>query len=57
MFETALNNIAQAHSNDMITRNFFGHVNPDGDGPQQRATKAGITYGVGENVAMNLDLT
>lgn len=40
----------------MVARNFFGHVNPDGDGPQQRAKKAEITYGIGENVASNLDL-
>lgn len=40
----------------MVARNFFGHVNPNGDGPQQRASKAGITYGIGQNVANNLDL-
>lgn len=56
VFEAELNIIAQGHSNDMVARNFYGHVNPDGDGPQQRATKARITYGVGENVAYNLDL-
>jgi uncharacterized protein YkwD len=55
--DSALNGIAQGHSNDMVARNFFGHVNPDRNGPQERATLAGITYGVGENVAMNADLT
>ncbi len=56
VIDSVLNSLAQGHSNDMVVRNFFGHVNPDGDGPQQRATKANITYGVGENIAMNLDL-
>jgi len=31
--DTNLNNLAQAHSTDMINRNFFGHINPDGNGP------------------------
>lgn len=55
-FDNDLNNIAQAHSNDMINRNFFGHVNPDGDGPQQRAIKYGLYEGIGENVAYNYDI-
>jgi len=31
----------------MINRNFFGHINPDGDGPLQRANKAQIFGGIG----------
>jgi uncharacterized protein YkwD len=31
----------------MITRNFFGHINPDGNGPTQRAKLAGLNYSVG----------
>lgn len=45
--DVALNGIAQAHSVDMVNRNFFSHVNPDGLSPQQRATAAGFRYSVG----------
>ena len=51
-----LNNLAYAHSSDMIARNFYGHANPDGDRAQERATKPGLYYPVAENVAMGLDL-
>ncbi len=34
--------IAQAHSRDMATRDFFDHVNPDGKSPDDRAVAAGI---------------
>lgn len=54
--------IARAHSLDMGERNFFEHDNPDGDGPTERAQKAGIstrvdygsyyTVGIGENISM-----
>lgn len=45
--DVALNGLAQGHSNDMVKRNFFDHINPDGLGPQQRATAAGFNYSVG----------
>lgn len=32
-----LNKIAQDHSNDMARRNFFDHVNPDGERVGDRA--------------------
>jgi len=51
-----LDAIAQAHSQDMVSRGFFGHVNPDGDGPQERAAAAGWKGGVGENVAAHATL-
>ena len=31
---------ARAHSNDMLLRNFFNHVNPDGKAPQDRIAPA-----------------
>jgi uncharacterized protein YkwD len=31
---------ARDHSNDMLTRNFFNHVNPDGKAPQDRIAPA-----------------
>ena len=36
--------VAQAHSQDMVDRDFYGHVNPDGEGPNDRLREAGIEY-------------
>jgi uncharacterized protein YkwD len=36
--------VAEAHSQDMIDRNFYGHINPDGEGPNDRLREAGIEY-------------
>ena len=47
----SLNTMAQGHSVDMVTRNFFSHTNPSGQTPQDRATAFGFTYPVGENIA------
>ncbi|MCB9797115.1 MAG: CAP domain-containing protein [Alphaproteobacteria bacterium] len=42
---------ARLHSQDMAEREFFDHVNPDGDDPGDRATAAGYTWtSVGENI-------
>jgi len=44
--------VAYEHSVDMDVRNFFSHTNPDGDGPADRITMAGITWtAAGENIA------
>lgn len=40
---------AQAHSEDMVERDFYSHTNPDGEGPQDR-TATGC--GIGENLAV-----
>jgi len=55
-----INNIAREHSEDMITRAFFSHTNPDGDEPTDRGEKHGYdcrkdygsyyTYGLAENI-------
>ncbi len=46
--------VARAHSQDMATRGFFSHTNPDGSDPFERFAAAGITYSwAGENIAMN----
>ncbi|MEV7793284.1 CAP domain-containing protein [Streptomyces sp. NPDC087512] len=43
---------AQAHSSDMVARDFYAHTDPDGGGPWDRAVAAGATVGtVGENIA------
>jgi len=47
-----LNNLAQLYTEDMKKRNFFGHVNPDGETPDDRRKKAGIPTTVGENLAL-----
>lgn len=36
--------VAEAHSQDMVDRNFFSHVNPDGLGPGERLTNAGYNW-------------
>ena len=44
--------VAQAHSQDMVDRNYFSHVTPDGQTPWDRLAAAGITYSTaGENIA------
>lgn len=35
-WETSLQNIARAHSADMLRRNYFSHLSPDGRTPQER---------------------
>jgi uncharacterized protein YkwD len=44
---------ARAHSDDMIARGFFAHLNPEGAGPGVRAAAFGYPAGVGENLATN----
>lgn len=47
-----LDNLARAHSADMIKRNFFDHTNPDGQSPFDRMRAAGISYrAAAENIA------
>lgn len=45
--------VAYVHDVDMDQRNFFSHINPDGDSPLDRVVAAGITgfSSVGENIA------
>lgn len=46
-----LSNSARGHSQDMDNRDFFDHINPDGDGPGARAIDDGYGSGfVGENI-------
>lgn len=41
----------------MLSSNFFGHYDPEGTSPQDRAKAMGIEEGVGENLAFNSNLT
>jgi len=40
-WDERLMRIARAHSDDMVKRRFFDHVNPDGDDPTARGRHAG----------------
>ena len=41
---------ARAHSADMLARNYFAHVNPEGKDPTARGAAQGYADGVGENI-------
>lgn len=44
--------VARAHSEDMFTRNFFAHTNPDGKDTFDRMTAGGYNFtSAGENIA------
>ena len=43
---------AEAHSKDMVDRNYFSHTDPDGNGPGERAAAVGYPQWSGENIAM-----
>lgn len=47
--------VATAHSKDMATRNYFEHVNPEGERVGTRLTKGGVTwYACAENIAAGI---
>ena len=51
-----LDNAAQAKANDMVTQNYWSHVNPEGETPWQFITAAGYDYqAAGENLAYGFD--
>ncbi|AYY11731.1 CAP domain-containing protein [Actinobacteria bacterium YIM 96077] len=47
-----LSQAARDHSEDMAARNYLSHVNPEGDGPAERAEAAGYSHWSAENIAM-----
>ncbi|MFE6593557.1 CAP domain-containing protein [Streptomyces sp. NPDC057781] len=50
--DARLTHAAQAHSADMVARDFYSHTDPDGGKPWDRAAAAGATRRtVGENIA------
>lgn len=51
ILDAQLNALAQAHADDMVKRDFFGHINPDGLSPHDRRKKSQIPTEVGENLA------
>ena len=50
--DARLDTAAQLHSQDMATRGFFAHVNPDGLSPTDRVAAQGYPGGAGENIAV-----
>lgn len=52
-WDSRLAMVAQAHSDDMVRRHYFGHVNPDGKSPFDRMRDAGLSWNgpAGENLA------
>jgi uncharacterized protein YkwD len=55
--DTRLQAAARAHSADMVSRNYFDHISPEGIGPSGRAAAAGYPGGAGENIATNVEGT
>lgn len=49
--DAELAELAEAFSKDMAARDFFDHVDPDGNDPWDRAEAAGVTGLGGENIA------
>lgn len=42
--------VAMSHSADMCQRNFYGHVNPDGQRASDRAAAMGFSFSLAENI-------
>ncbi|WP_326783899.1 CAP domain-containing protein [Streptomyces sp. NBC_00151] len=50
--DATLTAAAQAHSADMVTRDFYAHTSPEGSRPWDRAAAAGSAHrAIGENIA------
>jgi len=50
---TEIADVAEAHSLDMVQRDFFDHTNPDGASPFDRLLAAGLSFSrSAENIAM-----
>lgn len=51
-----LNTLAQDHSADMAKNNFFAHVNEQGESPEDRRIKMGLSTPVSENIAKDTSI-
>lgn len=54
--DTALNNLAQNHTQSMVDQNFFGHINPQGKSPDDRRRAASIQTPIRENLGKSTSL-
>lgn len=53
-FNPQLSKLAESYAKDMIKRDFFSHVNPEGQSPFERMNEQKIVYNyAGENLAFN----
>jgi uncharacterized protein YkwD len=52
VLDVDLSRVCREHSGDMAERDFFGHVDPDGEGANCRVRKAGLNCLVTENVGV-----
>lgn len=49
--------VARAHSRDMVSHGYFGHVDPEGRSPGMRLKAAGIVWqAAGENIATDISV-
>ena len=56
--DSALTNLAIAHSKDMFARGYFSHISPEGESPFDRMKEANIHYlTAGENLALAQSLS
>ena len=55
-WDTTLEKVAQLHSDDMFTNNFFSHTGSDGRNPVDRTAAFNITF-TGENIAYGKSMT
>ena len=54
--DAKLSAAAERESNDMVTKHFFSHTDPDGLTPGERVKDAGYVYQmIGENIEVNTD--
>lgn len=51
LIDEGLNKVAQSYAEYLAESGFFGHIDPSGRNPQQRATLYGVTKEVSENLA------
>ncbi|HET9657854.1 MAG TPA: CAP domain-containing protein [Kineosporiaceae bacterium] len=51
-WDDTLARAANVHARDLVVRNYFEHVSPDGRSPLDRARALGFEGGVGENLAV-----
>ncbi len=54
--DSGLNTLAQNHSDDMKTNNYFSHYNLQNETPEDRRLKLGITTPTGENLANDVSV-
>ncbi|RJP60742.1 MAG: CAP domain-containing protein [Candidatus Auribacter fodinae] len=55
-WDPALADMAQRHSSDMVDRNFFSHVTPDGKTMRDRAVELGLYSETSQQIAENIGM-